>query len=248
MEGKEDMEIEIGACYREPETRQIRRVLDKMPQNRLSVTSLGPGSQSVIWYADDFARTFTERVPDPTPAVVEKPRVPVIDQALLDRLCSIVGEARDLHRNVRQLFADHPRLTTDERRGTLLGSAEALRAGLSITYGGILHAQREARETESDPIALMDNGLAPDGWVEVQRDDNHQDVMPTDDAAAIALAGPLAMLYRVATGEMVQCLDEEACDVLAARVNDTEDGTPALVCIVPRSVAVEKYGEENVPR
>jgi hypothetical protein len=170
------MEIEIGACYRDPSDSAIRRVLDLNGSNLLA-TALDPGSNPVFWITSDFAATFTERVPDPTPAVVEE-------------------------------------------------------------------------DPESDPIALMDNGLAPDGWVEVQRDDNHQDVMPSDEAAAIALAGPLAMLYRVATGEMAQCLDEEACDVLAARVNDTEDGTPApaLVCIVPRSVAVEKYGEENVPR
>jgi hypothetical protein len=93
---------------------------------------------------------------------------------------------------------------------------------------------------------LMDNGLAPEGWVEVQADDEG-DAFPMDRDAAVWLAGPLAMLYRIATGEMAQCVDEEACDVISARVNDNEDGCPSLICIVPRARAVEVFGEESVP-
>lgn len=122
------------------------------------------------------------------------------------------------------------------------GSMSALRDFLAET------AREENAEIpdEKAQCLLMDNGLAPRDWVEVQADDEG-DAFPTDRDAAVWLAGPLAVLYRVATGEMAQCVDEEACDVISARVNDNEDGCPSLICIVPRSRAVEVFGEENVP-
>lgn len=93
----------------------------------------------------------------------------------------------------------------------------------------------------------MDNGLAPEGWVEIQAD-NEGDAYPMDETAAMALDRFGAMLYRIATGEMAQACDEEACATLAGRVNEREDGTPALIVIVPRASAVAVFGEKNVPR
>lgn len=102
----------------------------------------------------------------------------------------------------------------------------------------------KARERGVEAALLMDNGLAPTGWVEVQADDE-TDTHESDEAAGAFLSAR-ACLYATTTGLMALVSDHEACDILAGTVSD-EDPEPRLIVIIPREDAVAIHGEENVP-
>lgn len=119
--------------------------------------------------------------------------------------------------------------------------------GVGETWGGGAGGDVVRLPDRLEEILLMDNGLAPEGWIEVQADDDGDGYAMNEDAAE-ALAPAEACLYRVATGEMALLSDKEASDALATRVHDATDGCPALISIVPRRIAVALFGEESVPR
>lgn len=95
-----------------------------------------------------------------------------------------------------------------------------------------------------DPEDPEDN-RAPDGWIEIQRDDSPDappgetwHLLPGDDDAALAVCPHTACLYHCETGQLALLSDEEACKALP------ESG-PAI-CIVPRAIARARYAEIDV--
>lgn len=127
----------------------------------------------------------------------------------------------------------------------LLAAVGRLEVGEVWDGGEVLHVCRLPDAFEEIKMAgPAGQHFAPDGWIEVQLQP-YTDHYDSDLEAALTLDHRCAMLYRVATGEMAQLCDEEACDVLASRVNDREDIDPALICIVPRSTTARFFGHEE---
>lgn len=91
---------------------------------------------------------------------------------------------------------------------------------------------------------LADNGRAWPGYVEVQRDDEMA-VFEDDISAAQALCNLAGFPGEVY--EQIEGLDENSEDELLRYVPNTTRPDRLLCIVVPRHVAVARYGEQNVP-
>ena len=94
-----------------------------------------------------------------------------------------------------------------------------------------------------DPENPEDN-RAPDGWIEIQRDDSPNAPpgetwrpLAGDDDAALAVCPYTACLYHCETGQMALLSDDEACRALP-------EGP--VICIVPRAIARARYASIGI--
>ncbi|MGL4257946.1 MAG: hypothetical protein ACRCSL_16555 [Microbacterium sp.] len=92
------------------------------------------------------------------------------------------------------------------------------------------------------PIDLEEDdqdNRAPDGWIEIQRDDSPDAWRPLagDDEAALAVCPYTACLYHCETGQMALLSDNEACRALPAGL---------AICIVPRIIARARYAAVGI--
>lgn len=123
---------------------------------------------------------------------------------------------------------------------------ETLGSALAVCLVGVVEDGDEAtRPTpEGDGLLLMDNGRAWPGYVEVQRDDEAETFEDDIEAAhsLCDLAGFPGEVY-----EQIAGLDEDSEGELRRYVPGAYAPDRVLCIVVPRHVAVSRYGEKNVP-
>lgn len=133
----------------------------------------------------------------------------------------------------------------EDSRGKLDGwtvETSDLASALEVCLVGV-PAEERRRWPEDDGLCLMDNGRALPGYVEVQRDDE-ADVFDDDIDAATKLCeltGFADQVYEQVRGGV------GSDDTLVRYEPGTHPPGDVVCVVVPRHVAVARYGEENVP-